>query len=277
MDALSTRGRSCRIRLPVGSDCIRRCIDCRATCPVTSPKAATASARVGSANAVVAEWMATPTRSRGVRPEANSGCDDDDDDESEPDDEPTSRAGRGEPYHGSASEDPAPNWREAVEVRPRRHVAWRHRRLLIAFVLVQFNNCNKQQAMWNVEVEKHVKSVFPSSVTCSKSKSAPFFTGKMSASRRATLLVRRAAVALSSRSAVPAASSTQAVRYFGKWRSLGFWHERRHLEGALSYRGNYRHADAYACTYSTLFSSRCPFLLSLWCWNILIGNNIWMA
>ena len=104
-----------------------------------------------------------------------------------------------------------------------------------------------------------------------------FFTGKMSASRQATLLARRAAVALSSRSAVPAASSTQAVRYFGKWRSLGFWHERRHLEGALSYRGNYRHADAYACTYSTLFSSRCPFLLSLWCWNILIGNDIWVA
>ena len=102
-----------------------------------------------------------------------------------------------------------------------------------------------------------------------------FFTGKMSASRQATLLVRRAAVALSSRSAVPAASSTQAVRYFGKWRSLGFWHERRHLEGSLSYRGNYRHADAYA--YSTLFSSRCPFLLSLWCWNILIGNDIWVA
>ena len=46
--------------------------------------------------------------------------------------------------------------------------------------------------------------------------SSHFFTGKMSASRQATLLARRAALALSSRSAAPAASSTQAVRYFGK-------------------------------------------------------------
>ena len=38
----------------------------------------------------------------------------------------------------------------------------------------------------------------------------------MSASRQATLLVRRAAVALSARSAAPAAASTQAVRYFGE-------------------------------------------------------------
>ena len=53
--SLLTIGLSCKINLPVGSAAILLSMDCRLTGPVSSPSFATASARVGSANAVVAE------------------------------------------------------------------------------------------------------------------------------------------------------------------------------------------------------------------------------